>query len=379
MMRVVKTYIMNRKGMVMKNNTAKIREKRNNLNKLVNGDEPTININSQYPEVELARAYTWYNTNHTIEEGREWLFSYLKSKKYSQDIIDNVKQKNIPMVFCSIARLLSRNIQLPERTINNFTKFLEPQVNNVVTKKRNTYNVKPITVDTKIDIILQNIEDATDQLLMNYTFDYSLYNDIKNQQIKSPSVKEIYERILPRINQVIEMADIPNSSINEYYAKLTKAQKKTLIAFYKMLDTDCRKALQATKVVRQNKKKKTVSNDKVLKSFKYKKEDNSLKILSVEPLKILTSSTLVVYNTKYKRMTVFVAKEGEMLAVKGTSILNYDENKSGAKRVKKPEEAISLITSGTSNSILKTFAKLKSTPQTITNRINEDTLLLRVA
>lgn len=363
----------------MKNNTAKIREKRDLVAKLLSGDEPTVNINSQYPDVELAKAYSWYNTNYTVEEGREWLFSYLKSKNYSQDIIDNVKQRNIPMVFCSIARLLSRNLQLPERTLNNFNKFLVPQaIDNTEVKKRVTY-VKLPSVDTKIETIIQNIEDATDHLIKHSTFDYSLYNDIKSQEIKSPSVKEIYTRILPRIEQVIEMADNPNSDISEYYTSFTKEQKKTLIAFYKMLDADCKKALQATKVVRQNKKKRTISTEKVLKAFKYKKEDNSLKTLSVEPSKILTSSTLVVYNTKYKRMTVFVAKEGEKLSVKGTSILNYDEEKSGAKRVKKPEEAISQITSGTTNSILKTFAKFKSKPQTISNRINEDTLLLRVA
>lgn len=363
----------------MKNNTAKIREKRNLVAKLLSGDEPTVNINSQYPDVELAKAYSWYNTNYTVEEGREWLFSYLKNKGYSQHIIDNVKQRNVPMVFCSIARLLSRDLQLPERTLNNFAKFLEPQTTDNIEVKKRTIYVKPPSVDNKIEAIIQNIEDATDHLIRSSTFEYSLYNDIKSQEIKSPSVKEIYARILPRIDQVIQMADNPNSDINEYYKSFNKEQKKTLIAFYKMLDADCKKALQATKVVRQNKKKKTINSEKVLKSFKYKKEDNSLKTLSVDPSKILNSETLVVYNTKYKRMTVFVAKEGEKLSVKGTSILNYDESKSGAKRVRKPEEAISQILSGTSNSILKTFAKFKSNPQTMSNRINEDTLLLRVA
>lgn len=363
----------------MKSISAKVREKRSLVAKLLAGDEPTVNLNSRFPEVELTRAYSWYNTNYTPEESREWLLNYLKNNNYSQDIIDNVTQKQVPMVFCSIARLLTRSIDLPEKTLSNFNKFLEELSSRAEYKAKRVVYIKPQTVDSKIENIMSNIEDAVDRLILTSSYDYSLYNDIKSNDIKSPSVKEIYTRLQPRIQQVLEMADNPKSSIGEYYAKHTREQKKAIIQFHRMLETDCKKALQATKVVRQNRKKRPVSAEKVLKSFKYKKEDSSFKILSVEPSKILNSSVLVVYNTKYKRMTVFVAKEGVNLSVKGTSIQNYDESKTESKRVRKPEEAISQILSGTTNSILKTFAKFKSNTQTITNRINEDTLLLRVA
>ena len=364
----------------MKSITAKVREKRNLVAKLLAGDEPTVNLHSRFPEVELTRAYSWYNTNYTPEEGREWLVTYLKSKNHSQEFIDNIMQKQVPMVFCSIARLLTRNIDLPERTLTNFNKFLDQELSTrIEIKTKRVVYVKPQTVDSKIDTIMANIEEATDKLILTSTSDYSLFNDIKSHDIKSPSVKEIYSRLQPRIQQVLEMADNPKSDIGEYYGKHTREQKKAIIQFHRMLENDCKKALQVTKVVRQNRKKRTVSAEKILKSFKYKKEDSSLKIHSVEPAKILTSSMLVVYNTKYKRMIVFVAKEGENLSVKGTSIQNYDETKTESKRMRKPEESISQILSGTNNSILKTFAKFKSKPQTITNRINEDTLLLRVA
>jgi len=362
--------------------SAKVREKRNLVAKLLSGDEPNININSKYPEVEVSRAYSWYNTNHIPEEGREWLIVYLQSNNYSTDFINNIKLKQIPMVFCSIARLLTRNIQLPEKTIINFNKFLQEQntdSGSEVKNKKVSYVSKLLTVDSKIDIIMSNIEEATDQLILTGKYEYSLYNDIKSQDIKSPTVKEIYSRLQSRIQQVLELADNPKSNIKEYYIKHTREQKKAVIEFHRMLDADCIKALQVTKVVRQNRKKRPINAEKVLKTFNYKKEDTQLKIHSIEPSKILNSSILVVYNTKYKRMTVFVAKEGEKLSVKGTSILNYDDTKTESKRVKKPEEATSQILSGTNSSILKTFAKFKSTPQAVTNRINEDTLLLRVS
>jgi len=364
----------------MKTVNAKVREKRNLVAKLLAGDEPTVNLDAKFPEVELIKAYSWYNTNYTPEEGREWLTSYLKSRNYSLEFINDIMSKQVPMVFCSIARLLLRDIALPEKTMNNFNKFLEQQLPERVEikTKRVTY-IKAPTVDYKIESIMSNVEEATDQFMTTGSYDYSLYNDIKSQDIKSPSVKEIYNRLIPRIQQVLELADNPKSDIAEYYSKYTREQKKVIIQFHRMLETDCRKSLQATKVVRQNRKKRPTSSEKLLKNFKYKKEDASLKILSIEPSKILTATILVVYNTKYKRLTVFVAKEDEKLSVKGTSIQNYNEAKTASKRVKKPEEATSQILSGTNSSILKTFAKFKSKPQTITNRINEDTLLLRVA
>jgi len=361
----------------MKDKTAQIRQKREKVIKLLSGDEPTVDLNKPYPEAEMIRAYSWYSSNYTVEDGREWLMNYLKINNHSATVIANVKSKQIPMVVCSIARMLSRDITLPEKTMKFFNNFINTRdASPVEIKTKKIQYIKPPTVDNKIEMIMANIEEATDKLLNTWECDYSLYNDIKAQEIKSPSVKEIHTRLMPRISQIIELMD-GNTNIKEYYSSYSKAELKKLIDFHRMLDNDCKKALQATKIVRQRKKKQGVNADKVLKSFKYKKEDNSLKTVSVDPAKILTSSTLVVYNTKYKRMTVFVANEDSKLSVKGTSILNYDESKSLSKRVKKPEEAITAILGGTPNSILKTFAKFKSEAKVPTNRINEDTIILR--
>lgn len=363
--------------------TDKVREKRTRVIKLLNGDEPVIDWSDGDITSKLIRAYSWYNVNYTLDEGREWFYNYLTLNNYSNADITKFKSVEIPMVVCSISRLLSRDIEVPARTYTFFKTFLQNTLssktkNEELKVKRSYTYVKLPSVDNKIEAIMQNIEDSIDAFHKTGSFNYSLYNDIKSYEIKSPSVQIIYTNLLPRIQQIVEAVDSPKSDIKEYFTSYTKGQFAKLVDFYRMLDTDCKKALLATKIIRKNRKKKTISSEKVLKSFKYQKEDKTLKTVSIDPSRIINSSTLVTFNTKYKRMAVFVAKEGEKLSVKGTSIINYDESKSGMKRVKKSEEAISSILSGTPNSILKTFSKLKNDSTVPTNRINEDTLLLRV-
>jgi hypothetical protein len=366
----------------MKKMTALAREKRDRTLKLLAGDEPSVNLNARYPEVEMSRAYAWYNTNYTVEEGKEWLISYLENKQYSSATINYVKAQQVPMVVCSIARLLSRNITIMEKSLKFFDSYLSNIKENTSSElkvKKVVNYIKPPSVDDKVDLIMTNIEYAFDSLITTWSYNYSLYNDIKASGIKAPTVKEIHTKLQPRIAQIIELMDSGKSSdLHEYYDSYNKTQLKKIAEFHRMLDEDCKKAMQVTKIVRQR-KKRTVNATKAVSKLKYKKEDNSLKIVSVNPANILNSSILVTYNTKYKRMTVFVAKEDSKLSVKGTSILNYDETKSMSTRVRKPNEALNAILSGTTNSITKTFDKFKSTVTIPTNRINEETILVRVS
>lgn len=366
----------------MKKMTALAREKRDRTLKLLTGDEPNINLNARYPEVEMSRAYTWYNTNYSVEEGKEWLISYLESKQYPSTVISYVKVQSVPMVVCSIARLLSRDITIMEKSLKFFNSFLsnlKENTNSELKVKKVVNYIKPPSVDDKVDLIMTNIEYAFDNLITTWNYNYSLYNDIKASGIKAPTVKEIHTKLQPRIAQIIELMDSGKSSdLHEYYDSYTKTQLKKIAEFHRMLDEDCKKAMQATKITR-TRKKRNVNADKAVKNLKYKKEDNSLKIVSVEPVKILNSTILVTFNTKYKRMTVFIAKDDHKLSVKGTSILNYDETKSVSTRVRKPADALAAISSGTTNSITKTFQKFKGVDIAPTNRINEETILVRVA
>ena len=153
------------------------------------------------------------------------------------------------------------------------------------------------------------------------------------------------------------------------------AQLKQRAAFYAGILADCdRHASNKKPVVR---KKKVVTADKKLKSFKFQKESKEFKVVSINPEKVLGADELITFNARYKTLTHFVAVDKSGLDVKGTTILNYDEEKSKSYRIGRNTEAhIETALRGGKRAFAKMIASLKTC--TLQHRINENTILLKV-
>jgi hypothetical protein len=125
-------------------------------------------------------------------------------------------------------------------------------------------------------------------------------------------------------------------------------------------------------------KPRAISVEKKLKNFKFQKEDNTFKIASVNPEKVIGAQELWTFNTKYKTLTVFRALDRGGLQVKGTSIINYDEATSVTKRTgRKPEVYVDKVLNGGKIVLRKLMDELKNDAP-LAYRINENTILLKV-
>lgn len=336
-------------------------------------DEPVFKDN-QATDMDLIHAYHWYGNNYDIDEGRKWLRTYLKNNNVPDDKVELIEKDNTPMVICSISRLINRGIVVPERTQN----YLQKYINNVQValkqpKKVITY-VKPPTVEDKTDFFMHKIELEIDQLIKGNESSYSLYTDAKVENLSKNTVKVIMENITPRYLQ------IKTPEFKEHYTTYSKKQLERLLAFYNGIITDCERLIGTARATRKPRKTKEKSVEKVLKNIKYKKQDDVYKITSIDPVKILKASTLVVFNTKYRHMMIYIAEENKTLFVKGTTITNFDSSKSLRKTIRKPQETLNKILSGTPASIRKTFDAIKTSPVPVTSgRINEETILLRAS
>jgi len=122
-----------------------------------------------------------------------------------------------------------------------------------------------------------------------------------------------------------------------------------------------------------------VSVEKKIKSLKFQKEDATYKIASISPEKVIGAMELWTFNTKYKTFTVLRAIDRGVLQIKGTSIINYDENSSLTRSCgrKNPEEFLKRILDGGKLVLRKVLDELK-TEKPLAYRINENTILLRV-
>jgi len=88
---------------------------------------------------------------------------------------------------------------------------------------------------------------------------------------------------------------------------------------------------------------------------------------------------LWIFNTKTRKLGKYVAKEFSELTVKGTSIVNFDEAKSVQKTLRKPEEQLKEFKSAGKVQLRKFLEDIKAVDIKLNGRINEDTILLKVA
>jgi len=129
---------------------------------------------------------------------------------------------------------------------------------------------------------------------------------------------------------------------------------------------------------RKPRKKKVLTPAQILKNFVYQETDDEYNLKSVKPERVLGAQELWTYNTKYKIVTVFRAKDNTGLQVRRTFIENYDENTSISKGAgRKSEKVVSdILTSG--KIVLKKYMEALKTDKSLQHRINENTVLLRV-
>ena len=142
--------------------------------------------------------------------------------------------------------------------------------------------------------------------------------------------------------------------------------------------SDAERYGNVAKKTRKPRKPRAISIERKLKSFVYQKEDKEFKIASVNPEKIIGATELWTINTKYKLMTVIRALDRGGLQIKGTTIINVDENNSFTKRMgRKPEYFINKI-QNSGKIVLKKVMDESKYDAPLSIRINENTILLRI-
>jgi len=138
---------------------------------------------------------------------------------------------------------------------------------------------------------------------------------------------------------------------------------------------------------RKPRKKKSISKEKLVSKLQYCKQDIKHNLTSIDPKDIITAEQCWVYNTKTRKLGIYVAsildprglnREGTGLSVKGTSVQGFDPAQSIQKTLRKPEQQLAeFLKCGPVKS--KTFfSEIKSMEITLTGRINPDTILLKV-
>lgn len=112
---------------------------------------------------------------------------------------------------------------------------------------------------------------------------------------------------------------------------------------------------------------------------KLKTVDMDTGVASLSPAMIPTSTIAIIYNAKDRKVMVYYAKQGGVLGIKNTKIVDYDEARSFAKTLRKPNDILpSLRNAVTVRRIDVIFEDIKGKNHEVNGRMSKDMLLLKV-
>lgn len=209
---------------------------------------------------------------------------------------------------------------------------------------------------------------------------FKVLNLLKAQEAKAAHARVIRDFYAKNLNELLELASgTKDSQLVEAYSHLTKRQVRNLIDFYKEIQTACTMLMEESKVNRKPRKTKVVPKDKIVAKLKYLKTNEPLKLVSINPADIIGSKELWVYNTKTRKLGRYVAADYQELGVKGTSITGFSEMQSICKTLRKPEDKLKEFKSAGKVALRKFLDDINATDTKMNGRINEETILLKVA
>ena len=233
----------------------------------------------------------------------------------------------------------------------------------------------------QISNYIGELEEVVDEFTIGgYKSEFEIYKWLNKENVKSPQAAAISEFYRPQLEELEEVKCKSDQQLTEGYSYLTKDELNQFIEFLKMLVEDSARWSKNTKKAKGSRKPRARSIDQQVKHMKFKAEDPTFKVTSVDPSSILGASELWVLHTGYvKKIGVYRAIDRGGLQIHRSSIRNFDTDNSVEKRIgKNPDETIKKILEGGKVTLRKLTDTLKAKDEEPSGKINSNIVLLRV-
>ena len=345
----------------------------------------------------------WYRLESGGKELKPKVINWMSGNGYTKEQIKafkDTKDNRCGTTMGAIAANLLRGMPAVRSDFNegrNTAEWLNKAVKAVIEEGKND-EVESENTITEVKIIAQptiqervkeaamkmtvEIEDAIESFQTNpETFDpkaFKLLNLLRGRQVKAAHariIKELYSR---NYNELVEAASTKDEQLKEAYAHLSKANLKKITLFYNEILSACDMLAQEAKVNKKPRAQKPTDKSKIVAKMKYLKQDDKLKIVSINPQDIIGAKELWVFNVKTRKLGKYVTTEFSELNVKGTTITGFNENTSVQKTLRKPEEQLKEFKAAGKVVLRKFLEDIKAVDIKLNGRINEDTVLLKV-
>jgi hypothetical protein len=367
------------------------------------GSEPTWkdikSISDKDYVNKTVRAINWYYQFYSRKDFQEWAVAWYHNhcpkRKNNIKFINSAKSHTISnLIGClypmelqgwypkfSILRKIKKDFDIvikngkEHKSVDVIDKPAEPVIPAPVINIQERIKDQAVLMSDELEAHIEQFTKNPD------AFDpkqIKVINLLKGKGVKAAHaryIKTFFEKTKNEYQLALQGQD---SQIKEAYNHVSKKNIKKIIEFLDQIFTSCDQLIGESKALRKPKPKKVQPVDEQIKKLKYKISDDKLGIAGLSATHIVGAQTAVVFNTTTRKIGIYNSTGIEGLSVKGTSIINFNNN-SKQKTLRKPVEQLKEIK--TVNSIKKFnawFNAVNSIDTDLTGRMNEDTLILKI-
>jgi hypothetical protein len=346
---------------------------------------------------------SYYNLEYSAKNLKPDVIKWMTLNDYDAAIIKQFKDSKdwrCSSTMGGVANCLMKGMPATFDEFNqgrNTEQWLRTAIAQVITYSDNDVvadddtAIKPVVQKTIQDRVAdaaiamsEEIEDHIESWIENPTkFDPKSLNVLtllKTKEAKAAHARVIKDYYATSLAELEELAGgSADDQLREGYSSRSKKQIRALIEFYKEILSACTMLTEEAKVTRKPRTKKPVAKDKLIAKLKYKKSDDQLKLVSINPLDIINVKELWVYNAKTRKLGKYIADElTGPITIKGTTLVGFDETKSIQKTLRKPAEQIAAFKAAGKIALRKFLEEINAVDTQLTGRINEDIVLLKV-
>jgi hypothetical protein len=341
----------------------------------------------------LRASLNYYNYYFSAKDLRKFVVAWLRStNNLEKTIVDKyarTPESKTPMTVCGLVKAHERGMPLRDQHV----KYILGAVQRVVEQEseeptteaaKPTATVKVLTIQERMaEIVKKHIlyfEELEDRVIAGESVDPKAYEYLMAQSVPQAMVGKIAAVFEPRQAEINSAKAGDCEQLAEGYEHLKAADYRRYDSFYTKLLADLGSYTQTKRATKKAAVRKPPAKEKQVGKLKYLKTDVSLKIASINPVDIIGARELWVYNIKTRKLGKYVA-DSHMgtLGIKGTSIVGFDELASIQKTLRKPDQQIRAFLGSSKVELRKFMDAIKTTEIKLNGRINEDTVLLKVA
>lgn len=363
------------------------------------GPEPIFATqpNSDSRSLALGMSFNWYSRFCGVKNAKDFLIDYAEktNRKELVKLLNKVEEREIMPTLGWLARMHLRGLNLSIEESNRLTNELNRLIESI-SKPKVISSIEPHVVEsvpTNRPNVQEIMRERTREVageIEGWLDDFIILG-AKPANIDVNSVGMLTERnIMPqhmsilidvwkrKLSEFQEVQTGNDKQLNEAYSHYTKTQIKSVIKFCEAVLASLSSYVSVKKASKSVRTRKPVSPEKQASKMKYQKSDETLKLVSVHPGKIINATEVWAYDTAKRKLHYYVADDHiGTLGIKGTTIIGYDSMKSGVKTLRKPSEILKKLMTGGKPSSRKVFAEINAVQTQPNGRTSDNLIILK--